>query len=297
MLYDFCNERRVSYARCGKFIAATDKSQLETLENIRNGAANNGVNDLVWLSREEARTREPELDCTAALYSPSTGIVDSHGFMLSLQGDMEDHGGTLALGADVTAISRGGDGDYRLTVAGAEFEGYELTCKNLIIAAGLEGSRLAKALCVGETYTPPETYYAKGNYYSLQGRAPFSHLIYPVPEQGGLGVHLSLDLGGNARFGPDVEWVDTLDYDVDPARAEKFYAAIRRYWPGLKEEALTPDYAGIRPKLTRAGEPAADFTIHGKTKHGLSGCVILYGIESPGLTSSLAIADYVEQLL
>lgn len=297
MLYAFCQERGVAHANCGKLIAATDESQHQTLENIRNAAANNGVSDLIWLSGDEARAREPELSCTAALFSPSTGIVDSHGLMLSLQGDMEDHGGALALGADLAAISRAANGEYLLTVEGKEFASYQLSCKNLIIASGLESSHLAMSLFSDAEYEPPETYYAKGNYYSLQGRAPFSHLIYPVPEPGGLGVHLTLDLAGQARFGPDVEWVEELNYDVDPARAEKFYAAIRRYWPGLHDDALTPDYAGIRPKLTQAGQPAADFTVHGAADHGLPRCVILYGIESPGLTSSLAIAEYVEQML
>ena len=287
MLYDYCRERGVPHARCGKLIVATNEEEAGKLEAIQGRAAANGVPDLRLLTREEALEMEPALSCTAALHSPSTGIIDSHAYMLSLQGDAENAGAVFAFHAPVTGGRVGPDG-IEIETGGAE--PMELRCRTLVNAAGLHAPRLARALRGMPEEAVPGAWYAKGNYFTLTGRNPFSRLIYPVPVPGGLGTHLTIDLGGQARFGPDVEWVDSIAYDVDPRRGESFYAAIRRYWPGLPDGALVPDYAGIRPKLTGPGEKAADFMIDGPAEHGLAGLVHLFGIESPGLTSSLSIA-------
>jgi L-2-hydroxyglutarate oxidase LhgO len=294
-LYAYCNEKGVAFSRCGKFIVATHEGQLDALRAIRAAAAANGVNDLRWLERDEARAREPALNCVAALESPSTGIVDSHGLMLAMQGDFEAAGGMLAFCSPVT----GGavrPGDILLKVGGDE--PMELAAKRVVNSTGLYAQKVAASIEGLPPESIPPGRYAKGNYYSLTGAAPFSRLIYPVPEEGGLGVHLTIDLGHQARFGPDVEWIDTIDYTVDPGRAAKFYEAIRSYWPALPDGALQPGYAGIRPKLAdgskhSGGHGGGDFVIQDAREHGVSGLVNLYGIESPGLTASLAIADEV----
>ncbi|WP_249695427.1 NAD(P)/FAD-dependent oxidoreductase [Stappia sp. WLB 29] len=292
LLYRFCEENGVPHRRLGKLIVATAPDQVETLSAIRARAEANGVDDLRFLTRAEALALEPHLACEGALLSPSTGIIDSHAFMQALQGGLEAHGGQVVCGTKVTGLGRI-DGGYRLTVADGA-DGFALTCRNLVIAAGHGAPSLAALLSGTQA---PKAYFARGCYFSISGRAPFSRLVYPVPEPGGLGVHLTLDMGGQARFGPDVEWIDGLDYTVDPRRADGFYAEIRKYWPGLADGALRPDYSGIRPKISGPGEPAADFRIDGPREHGHAGLVALYGIESPGLTSALALAGLVADRL
>ncbi|MBO6893466.1 MAG: NAD(P)/FAD-dependent oxidoreductase [Roseibium sp.] len=289
-LYRFCAENGVGHERIGKLIVASSDDQLGELEGIRKKAADNGVTDLVFVDRAELKTREPALECAGALWSPSTGIIDSHGLMLALQGGMEAAGGQVVLNTKVERLERLEAGGYRLHVASEEAQGYAITCKELVVSVGHGAPGLMADL---PNAAPPKAYLAKGNYFKLQGKAPFSALIYPVPEPGGLGVHLTLDLQHQARFGPDVEWVETFDYEVDPSRGDKFYAAIRNYWPDLQDGALVADYSGIRPKIAGPGAAAADFRIDGPEAHGLEGLVALYGVESPGLTSSLAIADEV----
>lgn len=294
LLYRYCEARGVAHRRCGKLIVAADQEQVSTLEKIEATARANGVDDLRWLTAAEAKAMEPAVACVAALLSPSTGIIDSHGFMLSLQGDLESAGGTVAFQALVRRGRCAADAIY--LEAGAD-EILELAATVVINSAGLGAQSLARRIEGIPPQSIPPLAYAKGNYYVLQGRAPFRHLVYPVPEPGGLGVHLTLDLTGQAKFGPDVEWTDKLDYVVDPARAERFYRAIRRYWPGLPDGALHPGYAGIRPKLSGPGAAAADFLIQGPQAHGVRGLVNLYGIESPGLTSALAIAEQVADMV
>ena len=271
-----------------------DEHQDAELRAIQAKAHANGVTDLAWLERDAARALEPELRCAAALHSPSTGIVDSHALMLAYLGDAERAGAMLALASPVlrARVARGG---IELEVGGREPT--RILARQLVNCAGLIAPSVARRIeGFPEAHVPRELY-AKGNYYSLKGHAPFSRLVYPVPEPGGLGVHVTLDLAGQARFGPDVEWVERIEYSVDPARAQAFYGAIRRYWPGLPEGALAPAYCGIRPKIVGPGEPAADFVIAGPAQHAVPGLVNLFGIESPGLTASLALADDVAALL
>ena len=294
MLYDFCVSHGVGHRRCGKLIVACDEAETGRLDSIAARAWDNGVDDLRILSAAEARALEPNLSATGALLSPSTGIVDSHGLMLALLGDAEDRGAALALNTPVERVGRAPDGRLSVVTAGAA--PMRLDCRLLVNAAGLGACALARRIEAMPAEKVPPAYYAKGSYYSLGGRAPFSRLIYPVPVPGGLGVHLTLDLAGQARFGPDVEWIDAIDYDVDPARAEGFYAAVRRYWPGLKDGALSPAYSGIRPKIVPQGAPGQDFVIQGPAGHGVAGLVNLFGIESPGLTSCLAIAETVAEM-
>jgi len=294
MLYAYCAERGLPHANCGKLIVATDDAEAEKLAGIQARAAANGVPDLRRLSRAEALALEPALHCTAALLSPSTGIIDSHAYMLSLQGDTEHAGGIFVFHAPVL----GG----RCTAAGIELqvggaEPMALRTRSFVNAAGLHAPQLARGLHGMPSQLVPREYYAKGNYFSLLGKNPFSRLIYPVPVPGGLGTHLTIDLGGQARFGPDVEWVETLDYEVDPRRGDSFYAAIRRYWPDLPEAALAPGYSGIRPKIVPPGAPGQDFTLLGPAAHGVPGLVHMFGIESPGLTASLALALEVAAML
>lgn len=286
-LYAYCEERGIPHRRCGKLIVATDEGQVPRLEALRDKAAANGVRNLRRVSAEEAREMEPELVCAAALHSPSSGIVDSHGLMLGFLGDAEDRGAMVAFHAPV---ERGEvvPGGFELEVGGGA--PMRLRCRTLVNAAGLHAQETARRIAGVPPETVPPAYLAKGNYFSLAGRSPFSRLVYPIPEPGGLGVHVTVDLGGQARFGPDVEWVDRIDYAVDPSRADRFYGAVRRYWPGLRDGALLPGYAGIRPKLVPQGAPDADFLIQGPDAHGVPGLVNLYGIESPGLTASLAVA-------
>jgi L-2-hydroxyglutarate oxidase LhgO len=290
MLYAYCAERGVPARNCGKLIVATTQAEAEQLEGIRQRAAANGVEDLRLISAAEARAIEPELACTAALVSPSTGIIDSHAYMLALQGDAENAGAFFAFRAPVLRGRATGEG-IELEVGGAE--PMALACRLLVNAAGLHAPALARRIAGMPEAHIPGSYYAKGNYFSLTTKSPFSRLIYPVPVPGGLGTHLTIDLGGQARFGPDVEWIEEINYDVDPRRGDGFYDSIRRWWPGLPDGALAPGYAGIRPKTVPKGAPAQDFVIQGPVTHGVPGLVNLLGIESPGLTASLALAEEV----
>jgi len=295
-LYRYCETHGVAHRRCGKLIVATSPAEHAQLEAIARAAADNGVDDMRWLDASEARALEPALACSAALLSPSTGIVDSHALMLSLLARVEAEGGQLATGCRVTAIEARADGIEIDVTSGPE--AIRLRARRVANCAGLDAVALAKAVLGARPATTPRPYYAKGNYFSLVGaRAPFTRLVYPVPEAAGLGVHLTLDLAGSARFGPDVEWVEERDYRVDPRRADGFYREIRRYWPALPDGALAPAYAGIRPKLHGPGEPPADFLVHGPEQHGVEGLVNLLGIESPGLTASLALARLVADRL
>jgi len=293
-LYRYCEAHGVRHRRCGKLIVATGDGQRPALEQLHAQALANGVDDLQWLTSKQARALEPELACVAALISPSTGIVDSHGLMLALQGDAEERGTAFAFRSPVQG-GRLAAGGIELEVGGEQRMRIQARC--VVNSAGLNAQRVATSLAGFPAGHVPPCHYAKGNYFSLSGRSPFSRLIYPMPELAGHGVHVSLDLSGQARFGPDVEWVQTIDYGVDPRRADVFYREIRRYWPKLAEGALSPGYAGIRPKIQAPGEPARDFLIEGPKDHGIPGLVNLFGIESPGLTASLAIADYVHDLL
>ena len=293
MLYAFCAARGVPHRRCGKLIVAADDRQAGLLDGIRDTAAACGVTDLEPLARAEARRLEPDISCVAALLSPSTGILDSHAYMLALLGEAEAHGATLVCNTEVTAVRRAEDG-WTIVVAGEE----ERVASGRIVinCAGLAASEVAARI---EDFPPehrPETHFAKGCYFAYGGQTSFRHLVYPLPEPGGLGIHLTLDLDGQARFGPDVEWIEAIDYSLDAARRSRFAAAIRRYWPAVDEARLRPDYAGIRPKLSRPGEPAADFCLSGPPHHRIGGIINLFGIESPGLTASLAIADEVRDL-
>jgi L-2-hydroxyglutarate oxidase LhgO len=290
MLYAYCTERGVSFNNCGKLIVATSADEAEKLAGIQARAEANGVEGMRMLTAAEARALEPNLVCTAALLSPTTGVVDSHGYMLALQGDAESAGAVFAFHAPVTGGRVVSDG-VELDVGGAE--PMSLHCRLVVNSAGLHAPALARSIRGMPTQLIPTAYYAKGNYFSLTGRSPFSRLIYPVPVPGGLGVHLTIDLGGQARFGPDVEWIDTIDYTVDPHRADGFYEAVRRYWPDLKDGALQPGYAGIRPKIVPKGAPGQDFTVVGPRAHGVPGLLNLFGIESPGLTAAIALADLV----
>ncbi|BFL64029.1 Aminobutyraldehyde dehydrogenase [Roseomonas mucosa] len=294
MLYAFCAERGVPHARCGKLIAATSEEEAGRLASIQARAAANGVEDMRVLSRDEAVALEPALSCHGALLSPSTGILDSHAYMLALQGDAENAGAVLAFHSPVLSGRVVPEGIV-LETGGAE--PMTLLCRSLVNAAGLGAPALGRAIAGLPPETVPREYYAKGNYFTLAGRSPFSRLIYPVPVPGGLGTHLTIDLGGQARFGPDVEWVDHIDYEVDPRRGDSFYEAIRRYWPALPDGALQPGYSGIRPKIVPRGAPAQDFVIQGPALHGVPGLVNLYGIESPGLTASLSLAGAVRDIL
>lgn len=294
MLYAYCESRGVPYRRCGKLIVATDDDENIRLAAIRDRAAVNGVTDLREISATEARKLEPALACAGALLSPSTGIFNAHAFMLALSGEIEDAGGAIALRTPFQRATPG-EGGFIVQVGGAE--PMQLRGRRLVNSAGLAAPLVAGAIDAMPAKLVPERYFARGNYFALSGRSPFSRLIYPVPVPGGLGVHLTLDMGGQARFGPDVEWIDTISYDVDPARAESFYPAIRRYWPGLADGALTPAYAGIRPKIVPPDVAVQDFVIQGPQAHGIAGLVNLFGIESPGLTAALSIADEVASQL
>jgi L-2-hydroxyglutarate oxidase LhgO len=293
-LYAYCAERGIAAKRLGKLVVAADAREAESLPGLMAKAAANGVGDLVRLSGKEARELEPALSCEAAFHSPSTGIVDSHGLMLSYRGEAENAGASLALRAELLGgrVTKSG---FVLEVGGGET--LALECKLLVNAAGLYAPSLARRIAGVPPESIPRDYYCRGVYFTLSGKAPFRRLIYPVPEHAGLGVHYTADLGGQGKFGPDTEWISGIDYGVDPKRGELFYAAIRKYWPGLKDGALQPGYAGIRPKISGPAEPAADFRIEGPADHGVAGLVSLYGIESPGLTSSLPLADYAAALL
>lgn len=299
-LYAYCEHRQIAHRRCGKLIVATSAAQQAQLRATLEAGRANGVHDLEWLDGADAVRLEPSLRCVAAVRSPSTGIVDSHALMLALQADLEQAGGVVALASRVVD----GRCEHGRTVLNVQADGsvVALSARVVVNAAGLWAPAVASRLAGLAPSKVPQAHFAKGSYYALTGPAPFSHLIYPVPEAAGLGVHLTLDLAGQARFGPDVEWVrpddqGRLDYRVDASRAQAFYAEIRRYWPALPDGALQPAYSGIRPKIQAPGEPARDFMISGPRDHGVPGLVNLFGIESPGLTSALALADHVTGLL
>ncbi len=293
-LYDYCAGHGVAHKRVGKLVVACTEAEVAVLRKVMARAAANGVGDLEWISGNEAKGLEPELFCLAAFHSPSTGIIDSHGLMLAYETDAEAAGATIVLRAPVLGgrVERTG---FTLDVGGAEPT--TIACELLVNSAGLEAPLLARRLEGLPPASVPRDYYCRGVYFTLAGRAPFRRLVYPVPEAAGLGVHLTLDLAGQARFGPDTEWIDGIDYTVDPARGERFYAAIRTYWPGLGDGALQPGYAGVRPKINGPKDASADFVIQGPAEHGVEGLVNLYGIESPGITASLPLAAHVARLL
>jgi L-2-hydroxyglutarate oxidase LhgO len=293
MLYEFCKAYGVAHRQCGKLVVATAKNQIPQLAAIQQKGTENRVQGLTRISGAQAAEMEPQLRCVEAVWSPVTGIVDSHQYMLALQGDAEQHGANIVFHTPVTQIDAregcfivetGGDAPARFRAS------------HLVNSAGLHANDIARRIRGLDDRHVPPLYFAKGNYFSVSGRAPFERLIYPMPNEAGLGVHLTIDMGGQAKFGPDVEWVQTLNYDVDPRRADAFYAAIRAYWPSLPDDALQPAYAGIRPKLSGPGQAAADFMIQGKSAHGVPGLVNLFGMESPGLTASLAIAERVADM-
>lgn len=297
-LYDYCASRGVPHRQLGKLIVATNQQQVSELHNIRQRARDNGVDDLELLDQQAVMQREPQLNAIAALFSPSTGIIDSHAYMLAVQGEAEAHGCQIAFQTRASGWNRTDQPGFAVTCVGTDDETTVLTARNLVVSGGLHSNAFLASSDNPAANSVAPLRLAKGNYFKLDGGgSPFSHLIYPVPEPGGLGVHLTLDLAGQARFGPDVEWIRTAHYPVDPARGEKFYQAIRDYWPGLSDGTLVADYAGIRPKLSGPGEANADFRFWSSADHGLPGLVGLMGIESPGLTASLAIADHVETLL
>jgi L-2-hydroxyglutarate oxidase LhgO len=290
MLYAFCQEFGVPHKRCGKLVVAVSEGEVDKLAALKAQAEANGVADLTWLSGKEARALEPALVAERALLSPSTGIIDSHAFMLALSGDAEAHGAMIALETPVIA---GRAAERGLIVETGGHAPMRIAAALVVNAAGLGAQAIARSIAGMPADKIPPLHLAKGNYFVLSGRSPFSRLIYPMPTPGGLGVHLTLDLAGQAKFGPDVEWVDAIDYAVDPGRAESFYAAIRTYWPSLPDGALQPGYAGVRPKIERPGGSTTDFLIQTEKDHGVAGLVNLFGIESPGLTASLAIADWL----
>lgn len=303
-LYQFAEDNAVPFQRTGKLIVATTPEEAQNLSAIADRAASNGVTDLTKLTETAAKAIEPALRCTAAMLSPSTGILDSHAFMQALEGHLTSRGGTIVLNTCVSAIDRGADGLFTLTWQNATPQqngaSSRLTARTVVAAAGHGMSDLMEQLPSNGLYQPPRTFLAKGHYFALHRKAPFKHLIYPVPMAGGLGIHLTLDLGGRARFGPDVQWIKDIDYsfdDGDAARRNRFVSAVRRYWPDLDADDLEPAYTGIRPKLSGPDEPAADFAIDGPAEHGVPNLVTLNGIESPGLTASLAIAEHVARLL
>jgi L-2-hydroxyglutarate oxidase LhgO len=290
MLYEFGASHGVPHRKCGKLVVATNGSEIERLEAVYKQAQLNGVEGVEIIDHAAAKHLEPALACVGAVHSPETGIIDSHRYMLALRGDLEDRGGMIAFNSPIERLcpARGG---WEAAVGGSEPQW--LSFDAVINCAGLGAQRLARATEGYPSERVPRLVLAKGNYFGFSGRAAFSRLIYPVPVPGGLGVHVTLDLAGRMRFGPDVEWIEREDYDVDSSRALAFYQRIRDYWPGLPDNSLAPDYCGIRPKLTGPGEPAADFMIEGPQQHGLSRSVHLFGIESPGLTCSLSIAEDV----
>jgi L-2-hydroxyglutarate oxidase LhgO len=288
LLYAYCKAHGVPHKRLGKLIVATSDDELPKLADIQRKAHLNGVLDLELLTKEQAQALEPALQCTAALLSPSTGIIDSHALMLAYQGDAENAGAQCVFNTPLLEGEVNAHGGFILHFGGAE--PMTLRCNVLINSAGLQAPKLARNISGLPASFIPTDYLCKGNYFSLQGRAPFTRLIYPTPHHAGLGVHLTIDMGGQAKFGPDVEWITQEDYRVDPERCEGFYEAVRTYWPGMKDGTLTPTYCGLRPKISGPNDPAADFMISGPNHHGIRGLVNLFGIESPGLTSSLAIA-------
>ncbi len=294
-LYRFCAENGVPHEPITKLLVATSVSQLPKLKAIQETAIRNGVTDLQPLSGAEAKKLEPELACVAAMLSPSTGIIDSHALMLALQGHAETNGAQVVLNTPVTKLGIGSGGLYTIDTGG-EAPG-RITSKRLIVSAGLHASKLARTLPWDGNYRPPETYYAVGQYYALAGRSPFSRHIYPMPDGAWLGLHVTVDIGGRCKFGPDIEWIPEIDYAFDETKLDKFLGFIRTYYPGLDPSRLHADYTGIRPKLYREGEPVPDFFLHGPAVHGLPGLMLLFGIESPGLTASLSMAEMVAEMM
>lgn len=300
MLYEYCRTHHVATQPYGKLIVASDESQLDDLQAILYKAQQNNVPEIKMITGEQAKSMEPELNCSAAVLSASTGIVDSHGFMLSLLGGFEDAGGMVAYQSPLISakpLGANAQDGFELEIGGADV--MKIQTKLLINCAGMSAPAIAKKIEGLAKEQIPKAYFAKGNYFSLSGKSPFKHLIYPIPEPGGLGVHLTLDMGGQAKFGPDVEWLEIdeenqIDYTVNPKRGDGFYEAVRKYWPGLKDNALQPDYSGVRAKIVPPNAPAGDFCFNTPRDHGLEGLFNLYGFESPGLTSSLAIAKYLE---
>jgi L-2-hydroxyglutarate oxidase LhgO len=294
MLYDFCVSHNIAHRKCGKLIVATNTAEAAKVAALHAQGRANGVENLEMIDGNAARALEPELVCTAALVSRESGIIDGHGYMLALRGDIEDRGGMIAFGTPVERLTPK-SGRWQVRFGGAEPGMFEVDA--VVNSTGLGAQALARQTDNYPAARVPRLVLAKGNYFAYSGRPVFSRLIYPTPVDGGLGTHVTLDLAGRMRFGPDVEWITEENYDVDPSRAQSFYARIRTYWPGLPDGTLVPDYAGIRPKLTGPGEPAADFMIEGPAQHGLPGLVQLFGIESPGLTSSLSLAEDVVSYL
>jgi len=292
-LYTYCEQHQVDHKHIGKVVVACDETELPGLKKYKDQAEINGVHDLQMLDQAELARLEPEVKCVAGFLSPSTGIIDSHGLMLAYLGDAEEHGASLALSSPVQSGAVRDDGKL-LEVGGSA--GMSLLCNTVVNSAGLNAQAVARSIAGVPAHTIPPTYYAIGHYYTLSGKTPFAHLVYPVARQDWLGVHVTVDLGSRVKFGPDFGWIDRIDYRFDESREQAFYKAIRRYYPGLKDGALVPGYTGIRPRITGPGEPAQDFLIYGKETHGVAGLVNLFGMESPGLTSSLAIADYVAPL-
>lgn len=295
LLYNYCKQHGIAHQRIGKLIVATNEAQMEQLAVIAQRAERCGVTDLVHLDSKQARAIEPELACHSALLSPSTGIIDSHALMLALQGDAENHGAHVVFHTPFQRGRRLSNGMFTLEFGGNDPQ--TLTARTVINATGLHAPAIACQFDNTPHHQIPPPRYCKGSYFTLSGPSPFKHLIYPVPNKSGLGIHLTLDLGGQAKFGPDTEWIDHIDYNLDPNRAAGFYTTIRQYWPELPDNALQPGYTGIRPKITDPGMAAADFMILGPHEHGISGLVHLLGIESPGLTACLALAQHVRQQL
>ena len=294
LLYRYCAERGIPHRRCGKLTVASAETQLATLEKIEANARASGVFDLAWLDGSEACRVEPELRCIRALLSPSTGIIDSHVLMQSLLADAEANGANIAYDARVTSL-RTASGGIEIAINGESVP--VVRARSVVNSAGLQADRVASSIQDFPAQFIPEVRFAKGSYFALSGASPFSRLVYPAPPPGGhLGIHMTLDLGGAARFGPDSEWVHSLDYAVDPQRVALFAEAIRQYWPGLNEARLYPAYAGIRPKVSGPGQPTRDFYISGPKEHGVAGLVNLFGMESPGLTASLALGEYIAAL-
>ena len=299
LLYEFCRTHGVPHQACGKLIVATSEREKSLLESLYRQAQANGVEALTWLSAQEVGRLEPALSCVAALHSPTTGIVDSHGLMSALWGDAASHGAQLVFNTPVLGATPHASG-WKVRTGGTD--PMEVSCQWLVTACGLHAQKTARTLNLRDQQVIPPLYLAKGHYFALRGRCPFSRLIYPMPDKGGLGVHLTLDLAGQAKFGPDVQWLahetdpDHLDFDVDASRQSAFEASIRTYWPGLPDQALVPAYSGIRPKLHHSAMPNADFNVQGPQTHGMRGLIQLFGIESPGLTASLALGQYVHEM-
>lgn len=299
LLYAFARDNGVPHVRYGKLVVATREDEIPRLDRLAETARANGVTDVVRLSAGDVKAHEPEVSAVAGLLSPSTGVIDSHALMVALEGHIRAHAGSVVLGARVVGLAVRRDGAFEIaTESGREREHAVLTSRNLVLAAGLGATTLGALIGGNPGYVPPRTYPARGHYYALEGAAPFRHLVYPMPHGAWLGVHLTLDVGGRARFGPDLEWQpepSTLFDDPEGQRRARFVEEIRRYWPGLPEDRLVPAYVGVRPKIYAEGEPAPDFAIHTERDHGIARLVALYGIESPGLTSALAIGAWVAE--